>query len=233
MSKNSMQTITDEVTGIKFAPIKGGDFMMGSPATEKGRQPAESPQHKVYVDNFHMACFVVTQEQYLQIMGENPSDLVGENCPVDGVSWEDAQIFIKKLNSFNNTSYRLPTETEWEYACRANTSTRFFFGDDITLEQVNHGPKVSCQNTQAGRHPANSFGLYDMHGNVYEWCEDTWHDNYLEAPTNGSAWIDGTTDHKVYRGGAWNASAHFVRSAYRFHRPKTSSYYNIGFRLAF
>ncbi len=227
------KTIVDEVTGITFMPIAGGDFNMGSPKTEKGRQAVESPQHKVYVNDFHMASFEVTQEQYLKIIGENPSDVVGENCPVDGVSWEDAQKFIKKLNEINNTKYRLPSEAEWEYACRANTSTRYYFGDDITIEQVNYGAKISCRNSPVGFQPANGFGLYDMHGNVFEWCEDSWHDNYDGAPTDGSAWVDANTDHKVYRGGGWNARAHFARSAYRYYKSKNSSYYLIGFRLAF
>ena len=233
MSKNINWNVVDEVTGIKFIPIQGGDFMMGGPVGEKGREATEGPQHTVHVSDFHMACFEVTQEQYLEIMGENPSDVIGENCPVDGVTWEDAQEFIKKLNCINDTSYRLPTEAEWEYACRANTKTRFSFGDNITIEQVNFGSKISCQNSPVGIHPPNAFGLYDMHGNVFEWCEDTWHDNYEGAPMNGSAWVDNSSEHKVYRGGAWNASAHFVRSAFRYHRPKTASYYNIGFRLAF
>lgn len=233
MSKNISQVITDKVTGMQFMPISGGNFIMGSPTTEKSRQPQEGPQHEVHVDDFHMACFEVTQEQFVKIIGENPSDIKGENCPVDGVSWEDAQEFIQKLNAINNTHYRLPSEAEWEYACRANTTTRFFFGDEITVEQVNYGGKISCRNSPVGIHPPNGFGLYDMHGNVFEWCEDTWHDTYQGSPADGSAWVDESTDHKVYRGGAWNASAHFARSAFRFHRAKTSSYYNIGFRLAF
>lgn len=233
MSRNILSAINDEATGIKFVPISGGHFVMGSSITEKERQPSEGPQHNVHIKDFHMSCFEVTQEQYLQIMGENPSDLVGENCPVDGVSWEDAQNFIKKLNKFNGTKYRLPTEAEWEYACRVNTTTRFFFGDTITIDQVNYGAKISFRNSSVGIHPPNAFGLYDMHGNVFEWCEDTWHESYVGAPTDGSAWVDNSTDQKVYRGGAWNASAHFSRSAFRYHRPKTSSYYNIGFRLAF
>lgn len=233
MSKNTSQIITDEVTGIKFIPIPEGNFLMGSPLTEKEREPEEGPQHNVHIDGFHMACFEVTQEQYMTIMGENPSIVVGENCPVDSVTWEDAQKFIKKLNEINDTNYRLPTEAEWEYACRAKTSTRFFFGDNITLEQVNYGAKVSCQNSPVGIHPANDFGLYDMHGNVFEWCEDTWHENYEGAPTDGSAWVDENLDHKVYRGGAWNASSYYNRSAFRYHRPKTVATYNMGFRIAF
>lgn len=233
MNKNIQLMSRDQVTGIQFTPITGGAFLMGSPVTEKGRFETEGPQHLVHIDNFHIACFTTTQEQYSLVMGENPSDIVGENCPVDGVSWDDAQEFIKKLNTMNGTNYRLPTEAEWEYACRANTITPFSFGDDISIEQVNFGPKISCQNSPVGTHPANDFGLYDMHGNVFEWCEDTWHGNYEGAPVDGSAWVDDSTDHKVYRGGAWNANKHFIRSAYRYHRPQRVSYYNIGFRLAF
>ncbi|MGL1932360.1 MAG: formylglycine-generating enzyme family protein [Desulfotalea sp.] len=233
MNKNNSQIVTDSVTGIEFTSIVGGDFQMGSPVTEKERFPAEGPLHEVHVDDFHLGCFQVTQEQYQQIMGENPSYLVATNCPVEGVSWEDAQNFISKLNEINNTKYRLPSESEWEYACRANTSTRFYFGDKINTEQVNYGSKISCKNSPVGIHPPNAFGLYDMHGNVFEWCEDTWHDNYEGASADGVAWIDDSSDQKVYRGGAWNANAHFVRSAYRFHRDKAFSYYNIGFRIAF
>ena len=233
MSRNINQIVTDEITGITFAPIVGGNFQMGSPLTEKERFPAEGPLHEVRVDDFHMGCFQITQEQYLQIMGKNPSFLIATNCPVEGVSWEDAQKFINKLNSINKTKYRLPSEAEWEYACRAHTRTRYSFGDKITTDQVNYGSKISCQNSPVGIHPPNAFGLYDMHGNVFEWCEDTWHSNYEDAPTDSVAWVDNSSDDKVYRGGAWNANAHFVRSAYRYHRAKTFSYYNIGFRLAF
>lgn len=233
MTKIMNLTTIDPVTKIVFAPIAGAEFIMGSPDSEKGRQHAEGPQHRVMIEDFYMAQFTVTQEQYEKIMGENPSDLVGKNCPVDGVTWEDAQAFIRKLNAINNTKYRLPSEAEWEYACRANTLTPFFFGEEITIDQVNFGAKISCRNTPVGIHPPNNFGLYDMHGNVFEWCEDTWHDTYEGAPENGFPWVDDSTDHKVYRGGAWNASAHFARSAFRYHRPKSSSYYNIGFRLAY
>lgn len=233
MTKNIMQFTTDEITGIKFMAIPGGEFVMGSPSTEKGRQPEEGPQHKVCVGDFHMACCEVTQKQYKTIMGKNPSGVVGEDCPVDWVSWDEAQEFIKKLNRVNDTKYRLPTEAEWEYSCRAGIDSRYFFGEEITTEQVNYGAKVSCKNSPVGIHPPNSFGLYDMHGNVFEWCEDTWHDSYDGAPGDGSPWVDCSTDHKVFRGGAWNARAHFARSAYRFHRAKHSGYYNIGFRLAF
>lgn len=232
MTQIISNVITDETTGITFIPIQGGEFMMGSPATEKGRKETEGPQHPVTVNDFHLASFPVTQEQYLKVMGENPSDVIGENCPVDGVSWDDAQEFIRRLNAVNNTNYRLPTEAEWEYACRAGTTTPFYFGETITVDQVNYGPKISCRNSHVGSFLPNKFGLYDMHGNVFEWCEDTWHENYVGAPEDGSAWIDDSSDHKVYRGGAWNANAHFVRSAYRFHRPRKASYYNIGFRIA-
>nr|WP_321465484.1 formylglycine-generating enzyme family protein [uncultured Desulfobulbus sp.] len=232
MTKIMRPMLIDPTTEMAFMPIPGGQFIMGSPETEKDRQRSEGPQHAVKIEEFYLAQSAVTQEQYLKVMGENPSDLRGEQCPVDGVSWDDAQAFIAKLNAINNTHYRLPSEAQWEYACRANTHTRFSFGDEITIAQVNFGAKISCRNTPSGMHPANGFGLYDMHGNVFEWCEDTWHDSYEGAPEDGTAWVDDSSDHKVYRGGAWNASSHFARSAYRYHRPRTTSYYNIGFRLA-
>nr|WP_320010581.1 formylglycine-generating enzyme family protein [uncultured Desulfobulbus sp.] len=224
---------TDPTTGICFVSIPQGTFIMGSPREEKNRKACEGPQHIVHISAFHLAQFQVTQEQYSIIMGVNPSDLLGANCPVDCVSWEDAQAFISTLNAVSQATYRLPTEAEWEYSCRASTQTPFYFGQTITPDQVNYGSKTSCRNTPMGIHPPNGFGLYDMHGNVYEWCEDTWHDSYQGAPSDGSAWVDESTNHKVYRGGAWNTSAHFARSAYRFHQPQTWAYYNIGFRLAF
>lgn len=233
MTKNISKIVIDERIGMHFSPIPAGEFLMGSPDTEKERQVTEGPRHRVSIKTFHMAQCEVTQEQYAQIMGENPSYLPGKNCPVDGVTWEDVQRFIEKLNVLHNTVYRLPTEAEWEYCCRANTESRFSFGNHINIDQANYGAKVQMKNCPVGIHPINSFGLFDMHGNVFEWCEDTWHDSYDGAPTDGSAWVDDSTEHKVYRGGAWNASAHFLRSAYRFHRPKTAAYYNIGFRLAF
>jgi formylglycine-generating enzyme required for sulfatase activity len=144
-----------------------------------------------------MKKFEVTQEQYQQIMGSNPSNFKGAKRPVEKVSWNDAVEFCKKLSQKTRHKYRLPSEAEWEYACRAGTTTPFHFGETITTELTNYDGdytyasglkgKYRKQTTEVGTFPPNAFGLYDMHGNVWEWCQDTWHDSYKGAPTDGSA----------------------------------------------
>lgn len=177
--------------GMKFVWIPPGTFLMGSP---KGEQVFgdETPQHKVTLTKgFYMGVYLVTQEQWQAVMGNNPSKFQGEkNLPVDKVSWNDCQEFIKKLHEKDKKPYRLPTEAEWEYACRAGTTTPFYCGKTISSEQANYngssgdarfeGGKKGVyrkKTTPVGSFPANAFGLYDMSGNLYQWCED-WLGNY-------------------------------------------------------
>ncbi|MEO1376651.1 MAG: SUMF1/EgtB/PvdO family nonheme iron enzyme [Cyanobacteria bacterium J06635_10] len=210
---------------LEMVSIPGGNFIMGSPLGEKGRDKDESPQHTVNVPAFFMGKFQVTQEQYQQVMAKNPSYFNGDKRPVQKVSWNDAVEFCKKLSKKTGRTYRLPSEAEWEYACRAGTTTPFHFGQTITGELANYNasrtyalePKKEYrkQTTPVGQFPPNAFGLYDMHGNLWEWCEDTRHKNYNGAPKDGSAWIGNDNRYRIIRGGAWGSNPDYCRSAGR------------------
>ncbi len=211
---------------LEMVYIPGGTFMMGSPENEVGRNDRESPQHQVTLLPFYMSKYPITQDQYQAIMGKNPSDFKGGNRPVECVSWYDATEFCQKLSQKTAKNYGLPSESQWEYACRAGTTTPFYFGETITSELVNYdgnytygkAPKGKYreQTTDVGRFPRNAFGLYDMHGNVWEWCQDVWHDNYEGAPTDGSAWEgEEESDIRLLRGGSWNYNSSCCRSARR------------------
>jgi formylglycine-generating enzyme required for sulfatase activity len=186
--------IEDLGNGIKLemVAISGGEFLMGSPDGEGDN--SEKPQHKVAVPSFYMGRFPVTQEQYLEIMGENRSECHGNKHPVGGVSWRDAKEFCSKLNLKTGKGYRLPSESEWEYACRAGTTTRYHFGEKYHSDLAAITPYGE---TKVGSFPANSFGLHDMHGNTYEWCEDSYHQNYFGSPSDGSAWVGDLRVHVV------------------------------------
>jgi formylglycine-generating enzyme required for sulfatase activity len=216
---------------LEMVYIPGGTFMMGSPATELGRRDNESPQHQVTVPAFFAGKYPITQAQWQAVMGNNnPSEFRGEKRPVENVSRDMAVVFCGKLSEKTGKKYRLLSEAEWEYACRADTTTPFHFGETITPDLVNYDggyyeggspyryparivPRE--QTTDVGSFGPNAFGLYDMHGNVWEWCSDRWHDNYNDAPTDGSSWETGTNNNGVRRGGSWNYDAVNCRSAYR------------------
>jgi formylglycine-generating enzyme required for sulfatase activity len=217
---------------------------MGSPAGELERSDSEGPQRRVNVAGFFMGRFTVTQAQWQAVMGSNPSNFKGENRPVETVSWNDAQVFCKKLSQQTGRTYRLPSEAEWEYACRAGTTTPFHFGPTITTELANYdgnytygsAPKGQYrqQTTPVGSFAANGFGLHDMHGNVMEWCLDHWHKNYAGAPTDGSAWVkNGDSSYRVSRGSSWNSYPRHCRSASRsLGEPEfTVLRFIVGFRL--
>jgi len=210
---------------LEMVSIAGGTFTMGS--TE---DKSEKPPHSVTVKPFYMSKYPVTQAQWEAVMGNNPSGFKGTNRPVENVSWDDANEFCQRLSKKTGKSYRLPSEAEWEYACRAGTSTPFYFGETITTELANYdgnhtygsGPKGEYreQTTEVGKFPPNSFGLYDMHGNVWEWCADPWHTNYDDAPTDGSIWTKGGEDpYRLLRGGSWNYFPYVCRCAFRLRYP--------------
>ncbi|QJB44398.1 bifunctional serine/threonine-protein kinase/formylglycine-generating enzyme family protein [Dolichospermum flos-aquae] len=209
---------------LEMVEIPGGTFMMGSPANEAQRNSDESPQHQVTVPSFCMGKYELTQAQYQAIMGNNPARFKGDKRPVERVSWDDAVAFCEKLSQRTGKKYRLPSEAEWEYACRAGTTTPFYFGESVTPDLVNYdgnytyvsAPKGQYrqQTTDVGTFPPNVFGLYDMHGNVWEWCEDDWQENYINAPINGSALIN-RSNIKRLRGGSWYVNPGLCRSAYR------------------
>jgi formylglycine-generating enzyme required for sulfatase activity len=242
---NPQSSFTEDLgKGIKLEmiAIPGGTFWMGSPANEAERYNSESPQHQVTVPSFFMGKYPLTQAQYQAIMGKNPAYFKGNNRPVENVSWDDAVLFCQKLSQRTGKNYRLPSEAEWEYACRAGTKTPFSFGDNITTDLVNYNGnypyksaaqgKYREQTTDIGTFPPNPFGLYDMHGNVWEWCEDDWHENYIDAPTDGSAWNSQSgSNTKLLRGGSWGSNARNCRSAGRAgdSRDRRSNY--DGFRV--
>ena len=242
--ESARQKVEDLGNGIKLEMvyIPGGSFLMGSLDTEAKRYDDEGPQHKVTLKPFYMSKYPVTQEQYQVIMDGNPSSFKGKNRPVERVSWYDATNFCQKLSKKIGGKYSLPSESQWEYACRAGTTTPFYFGQTITPELVNYfgsltygnGPKGERRNgtTPVGEFPPNAFGLYDMHGNVREWCADDLHKNYNGAPTDGSVWLNGDKEKSPLRGGSGAYYPYYCRSAYRNISYRRDVHYDvIGFRL--
>lgn len=214
--------------GIEMVWIARGSFKMGS----NNGSDDEKPVHRVTIsEGFYMGKYEVTQKQWQAVMGANPSYYKGDNLPVEQVSWEDAQEFINKLNEMNDGyKYRLPTEAEWEYACRAGT-TGDYAGDldEMAWYNDNSGKKSHAVGTKQ----PNAWGLYDMHGNVLEWCWDYWHDHYNGAPSDGSRWVSGgDSRHRVLRGGSWFNDATYCRSTYRYLSSPGIDNFDFGFRLA-
>ncbi|NET61435.1 MAG: formylglycine-generating enzyme family protein, partial [Symploca sp. SIO2E6] len=232
---------------LEMVAIPEGSFIMGSPKNKHYRQYGyESPQHTVTVKSFLMSKYPITQAQWQAVVATNPSRFNGASLPVERVSWYDAVEFCARLSQKTGRRYRLPSEAEWEYACRAGTTTPFHFGETITTDLANYDGnytygfgskgKSSEETTSVGSFGvANDFGLYDMHGNVWEWCADHWHDNYIGAPTDGSAWEydnDNENCYRLLRGGSWNYLPDYCRSACRFSNyPGHSRNLNIGFRV--
>ena len=232
---DDIDIFTSPSTGMQFVLIPAGEFEMGSPSEEKDRSDSESPAHKVTIQNsFYLGKSAVTQKQWEKVMGNNPSHFKGEGRPVEMVSWEDAQEFITKLNEKEGTDkYRLPSEAEWEYACRAGTLTRYFFGDEVSKlnEHAWYSGNSGGKTHIIGCKKPNHWGLYDMNGNVWEWVQDEWHEDYNGAPSDGTAWEEGSTLDRVSRGGSWYCSTGFCRSAARFRREPENRFGNLGFRL--
>jgi formylglycine-generating enzyme required for sulfatase activity len=227
---------------LEMVEIPGGTFIMGSPENEAGRNSTESPQHQVTVPSFFIGKYQLTQAQYQAIIGSNPSGFKGNNRPVEQVSWNDAVKFCEKLSQKTGKNYKLPSEAEWEYACRAGTTTPFYFGDSITTDLVNYNGNLIYgsapegqdrkQTTDVGSFPPNAFGLYDMHGNVWEWCLDDYINNYSDAPRDGSALTSQSVLTKLLRGGSWSIFAAGVcRSAFRHYSILAYNDSDIGFRV--
>lgn len=223
--------------------IPAGEFEMGSPLEELKRDDDEA-QHRIKLTKpFYMGKFEVTQMQYRVIMTDNPSKFDGDNLPVDNVNWYEAARFIKRLNDKTGLKFRLPSEAEWEYACRAGTTTAFNTGTTIDSDFANYDAtapyadgiigKELKRTNKVGSYPANAFGLYDMHGNVWEWCSDVYDKNYYKVtptfdPTGPQEQEGGD---RVIRGGAWNEKAHKCRSADRNNRSPKANQPIIGFRV--
>jgi eukaryotic-like serine/threonine-protein kinase len=251
--KGTAQVFQEDLdNGISLAMVKitPGKFNMGSPAKEQNRQPAEDPQHQVNVPEFYLGQTLVTQAQWQQIMGNNPSKFSGGGkLPVDYVSWLDAMNFCQKLSQKTGRNYRLPTEAEWEYACRAGTTTPFAYGEAVIPAVVNYNSKYPYREiaraesrqktTPVGTFAPNPFGLYDMHGNLCEWCLDRWSDNYQNAPTDGSPngiasanLGAGGNEERIRRGGSWDSMAGGCRTAMRYRNMAADRFDHIGLRVA-
>jgi len=253
------QDLDNNIT-LEMVTIPGGTFLMGSPQDEKDSYYDERPQHEVNVRPFFMGKYSITQAQWRVVasrkdlkvekdLDPDPShfkDRGGSSTrrgrPVEQVNWYDAVEFCARLSKLTGGEYRLPSEAEWEYACRAGTTTAFHFGETITGELANYDasntyadePTGEYQNetTPVGQFPPNAFGLYNMHGNVWEWCADTWHDNYDGAPRDGSAWIENGDDNRSpLRGGSWYIIPSFCRSAYRDSNARRDDHGDSGFRV--
>lgn len=255
--RTARQKLIDLGKGIvlEIVYIPNGTFKMGSPVSENDHFNDEEPQHQVTIKSFYMGKYPVTQAQWHTVIGSNSSHFKDANLPIDRVSWDEAQEFLLKLNTLASVrasfitplQFRLPSEAEWEYACRAGTTTPFYFGETITPEianyygksKYNNGPKgvYRDKKTDVGSFPPNAFGLYDMHGNVWERCADPYHKNYNDAPTDSSVWKAGTdkVDKSVgyvLRGGYYRGYAYDCRSARRGQIIPDLWYSFIGFRVA-
>jgi len=221
--------------GMEFVLIPEGEFLMGSPSGESGADADESPLHKVTIgEPFYLGKYEVTQEQWQKVMGNNPSYFKGDRLPVEGVSWKEAREFIQKLNEMEKTDrYRLPSESEWEYACRAGSSDKYSFNYDVSsLEEYAWYDANSEDKTHpVGQKNPNPWGLYDMHGNVWEWVQDGWHDSYYGAPSDGSARESSSNSLKVRRGGSWEGSAGYCRAANRGNSGSGYRSSGLGFRV--
>ncbi|MDP8240488.1 MAG: formylglycine-generating enzyme family protein [Candidatus Hatepunaea meridiana] len=213
--------------------IPSGSFMMGALDGERDAYDNERPRHRVTFDNgFWMGKYELTQAQWIAIMENNPSEFNGNNRPVEQVSWNDIHTFLSRIDDV----FRLPAESEWEYACRSgHDNTRFFWGDDNNYGQLGqyawYGDNSSHQTHDVGRKLPNRWGLYDIHGNVWEWCEDPVHYNYNGAPDDGSVWEGGNENVRIYRGGCWYYEAAACRTALRNEGGPTARLPNVGFRL--
>jgi formylglycine-generating enzyme required for sulfatase activity len=236
---------------LEMVAIEGGTFMMGSPDHELERSDCEGPQHRVTVQPFFIGKFVVIQAQWRAVaalskvkidLNPDPSRFKGVNRPLEKVSWYEAVEFCDRLSQKTGKKYRLPSEAEWEYACRAGTDTPFYFGETITPELANYDGNYTYgtgskgvyrkQTTEVGNFPANAFGLYDMHGNVWEWCADHWHQNYQGAPIDGNAWLsENENAYRVIRGGSWDYGPWDCRSASRYINNPHVTDNRIGFRV--
>ena len=248
--------ITSSTTGMTLTLIPAGTFMMGSPESESQRRPTEGPQHPVEISHaFYMGVYEVTQGEYESVMGSNPSwfstigggkesvrDLATSRFPVECVSWDDAHAFCVKLSEKDGVMYRLPTEAEWEYACRAGTTTPYHFGSTLNGDKANadgnnpygttvNGPSLQ-RTTTVGSYGANDFGLHDMAGNVWEWCEDVYDPSAYGKRTGTTVdpLVTSGSENRVVRSGGWG-KARNLRSALRYTDRPDLREFHLGFRI--
>jgi formylglycine-generating enzyme required for sulfatase activity len=233
--------------------IPSGQFLMGAPESEPESGSSERPQHEVKISEFCMSRYPITQKQWKAVAAMpriqrdlelDPSNFKGNDLPVENVSWYEAVEFCERLTKATGRKYRLPSEAEWEYACRAGSTTPFHFGETITTDVANYDGNYTYNNSPKGEYRnqttpvdhfevANAFGLSDMHGNVWEWCADQWHKNYEGAPEDGRAWTSNPTEGESYilRGGSWYYYPWLCRAAYRYGFAPVDRISLIGFRV--
>ena len=227
------QTIKDCADCPEMVVIPAGSFEMGS-----NENADERPVHRVNVPSFLIGKTEVTQGQWKAVMGSNPSSFsqCGDDCPVERVSWYDAQEFAQRLSQKTGKQYRLPSEAEWEYAARAGSNAKWSFGDsDYQLgDYAWYGGNSQRTTQRVAQKRPNAFGVYDMHGNVWEWVEDCWHDNYAGAPADGSVWTTAclNRNYRVLRGGSWINNPAILRSASRIRYAPDFRSNDNGLRLA-
>ena len=238
LSPHSIELAPGVWMELQLIPV--GTFLMGSPKKEKGRHNDETRHEVTLTQPFLIGKYPVTQAQWQAVMGSNPSYFQGDNLPVEHVSWDDAQSFFEKVLQKTGQAVCLPTEAQWEYSCRAGTSTPFHFGQVLNGTQANcagynpygttkKGPYLE-KTSPVGSYPANAWGLYDMHGNVWEWCADRYGD-YPKGPITDPLGSEGGSV-CVIRGGSWFYGAANCRSALRIGDDPSIRYYGYGFRLA-
>jgi formylglycine-generating enzyme required for sulfatase activity len=242
-----------EGVALTMVKIPAGSFLMGSPGNEPERSEYEGPQHEVTLGAFWMAQTPITQAQWREVAGWQKvgrdlepylSNFKGANRPVEQVSWFDALEFCRRLSQRTGQRYGLPSEAQWEYACRAGSATSFHFGATLTPELANYngnhvygnGPKGTYreQTIEVASFPSNGWGLHDLHGNVWEWCADHWHDSYNFAPGDDQPWLipaAADDEPRLLRGGSWDLYPRNCRSAYRDHARPDSAYNHVGFRV--
>ncbi|MCK5232121.1 MAG: formylglycine-generating enzyme family protein [Desulfobulbaceae bacterium] len=243
INKN-IETLEKKIS-MKFTLIPAGTFTMGSDKNDSSLPNEEKPAHTVTISKpFYLGTYPVTQHEWKAVMGMDPSSFEGNDLPVEQVSWDDVQVFIEELNDMEGegtNKYRLPSEAEWEYAARADTETKYSFGDsssnlgDYAWYYENSGNRTH----PVGRKKPNPWGLYDMHGNVWEWVQDRWHGEYYDEnrlvddkrPDDGSAWESGDNAGRVRRGGGWFYDAGNCRSAFRRFKAPDFRHGHLGFRL--
>ncbi|MCX5933352.1 MAG: formylglycine-generating enzyme family protein [Pseudanabaena sp. LacPavin_0818_WC45_MAG_42_6] len=236
---------------LELVHIPEGKFVMGTAHNEEG-YASERPSQLVKVSSFYLGKFPITQRQWQAVaklpeisipLNPDSSHFKNEVAPVENISWVDAIEFCDRLSKLTGRNYRLPSEAEWEYACLGGKSTRYYFGDKISSDFANYDGRFQYESeasvkyrdktTPVGTFSPNNFGLYDMHGNVWEWCADPWHKDYRGRPTNASVWdLGGDPQYRVLRGGSWNHDAWECRATNRRKDPFVNWYNYYGFRIA-
>ncbi|MGA7180000.1 MAG: formylglycine-generating enzyme family protein [Thiobacillaceae bacterium] len=227
-AEHSAGTVFKEpTTGMEFVWLPGGCFQMGGDVN-----PSEKPIHKVCIRGFWLGRHEVTQKEYAQVTESNPSYFKGDDRPVEQVNWDEANAFAVQLGKRNGRLMRLPSEAEWEYACRAGGQHDIYCGQGPVSDLGWFGSNSSTRTHPVGQKLPNAWGAADMTGNVWEWVQDCWHSDYAGAPADGSAWAEnGNCRQRVFRGGGWFDSLPFLRAAYRNKYEATSRLSYLGFRL--